>query len=175
MTLSPATVTIPENQGTTTITATLSASSDVATTLNLGFTGTAVLGTNYDTLINGVKDAETLTIPAGTRPPRSRSSPSLTALRAEPDGVCGNQFGPERRFRRRFRDGHHHGGRSPAAGHPPPSTSTMAESGGSAIFTFALNEISGLDTTLVLGFGGTATLDKAYVSGHKVSRWDHAV
>ena len=171
VTLSPATVTIPENQGTTTITATLSASSDVATTVNLGFTGTAVLGTNYDTLINGVKDAQTLTIPAG-------DTTASFQIIAKLDGIYGPNLTAYVGINS-VQNGVSAGGSATVTiteGDPPPqvtvtpSTSTMAESGGSASFTFALSEISSVDTTLVLGFGGTATLGKDFsVSGQNYS------
>jgi hypothetical protein len=168
VTLSPASATIPENGGTAVITATLSATSGVDTTVNLGFIGTAVLGTNFDTKINGVTGATTLTIPAGS------ISASFSII-AKLDNI----YGPDLNLSvliNSVQNGTPGG--SPVAititeGDPAPQvtltppTSTLAEVGGSAKLTFSLNEVSGVDTTLTLAFGGTATLDMDFTaSGH---------
>ena len=66
--IGPAMLTIPEAGGTGTITATLSAVSTLNTIVTLDFSGSAVLGTNFETKINGGPPGmiSTVTIPAGS-------------------------------------------------------------------------------------------------------------
>ena len=104
--LGPATLTIPEAAGTGTITATLSAVSTLNTIVTLSFAGSAVLGTNFETSINGSPPgtATTLTIPAGSLSGQvtligkldGRYGPDLTVnvgIASTVNGIPGGQHG----------------------------------------------------------------------------------
>ena len=128
-----------------------------------------MLGTNFDTSINGSPiDTTTVTIPAGSLTGQvtligkldgayGPDLPLTVGIAAVVNGVAG--------------------GSSVAVtiqenGAKPivtlsPNTSTMAEVGGSTTITATQNEISGVDTTLVIVYGGTAALGTDFtVSGN---------
>ena len=167
--LSPAALTIPEAGGTGIVTVTLSAVSAVDTTVTLSFSGAAVLGTNFDTSINGEPiDSTTLTIPAG-------SLTGQVTLTGKLDGV----YGPDLTMTVGIASVVNGvaGGSTVAVtlkqGEPKPivtlspATSTMAELGGSTTVTATQNEISAADTTLLIVYGGTAAVGTVFtVSGN---------
>ncbi len=158
--IGPATMTVPEAGGTGTITATLSAVSTLATIVTISFAGGAVLGTNFDTSIDGSPlDSTTLTIPAGSLSGQvtligkldGKYGPDLTVnvgiastVNGIPGGSTVEVTFPE-------------GDPKPVVSISPP-TSTLAEMGGSATFAVTMNEVSGVDTSVTFSYGGTATL-----------------
>ena len=168
--LSPATLVIPENGGIGFITAMLSAKSTLDTTFTLGFVGSAALGTNFFTSINGGPPgtSTSFVIPAG--------SPSAQImLVAELDG----KYGPDLTTTASIGAVVNGvaGGSSVAVtiqeGDPKPvvtispASSTMEELGGSATVTVSQNELSEVDTTVTFVYGGTAALGTDFtVSGN---------
>ena len=161
MNIGPAMLTIPEAGGTGTITATLSAVSTLNTIVTLDFSGRAVLGTNFETKINGGPPGmiSTVTIPAGSLsgqvtligmldgkygPDLSVNVGIASTVNGIPGGSTVEVTFPE-------------GDPKPIVSISPP-TSILAEMGGSATFDVTMNEVSGLDTTVTFSYGGTATL-----------------
>ena len=161
VTLGPATLTVSALGGMGTITVTLSAVSTLNTAVTLGFSGTAVLGTNFDTSISGSPlDSTTLTIPAG-------SLTGQVTLIGKSSGI----YGPDLQVTVSIAsamNGTPGGGAvqvtiANGLAKPvvslAPATSTLAEMGGSATFAATLNEKSSVDTTLTFGYAGSAVLD----------------
>ena len=170
MSLAPATLVIPENGGQGFITATLSAKSTLDTTVTLGFVGSAVLGTNFFTSINGGPPgtSTSFTIPAGSLSAQviltakldGKYGPNLTTSATIASVVNGIAGVPGVSVTIQEGD-------APPVVTISPASSTMEEVGGSAAVTVTQNEISGFDTTVTFVYGGTAALGTDFtVSGN---------
>jgi hypothetical protein len=157
VTLSTGAASIAETSGTTTVTATLTAASGLATTVTLGLTGTATVTTDY-TL------ATTITIPAGNTS-ASITLSSVSDLLYEGNetviiditGVTnGTESGTQQKTVTITDDD-----TAPTVTLSTGAAS-IAETGGSTIVTATLSAASGLATTITLGLTGTATVTSDY-------------
>src|SRR5262249_32799305 len=145
-------VNMAEAGGQSTVTATLSAVSGLATTVNLGFAGTATNVSDY------TRSATQIVIPAGGR----TSCSAITAAREatyEGKETCIVSIAS-------VVNGNAGGGSVTATivdDDAAPSVSlslnpaNMAEAAGQSTVTATLSAVSGLATTVNLGFSGTAT------------------
>jgi carbon monoxide dehydrogenase subunit G len=147
-----------EASGVSTVTATLSVVSGQDVTVNLGFSGTATLTSDY------TRSGASILIPAGSL----SASLTLTAVQDTLDeadetiviDISGVTNGTE--------DGTQQATAVITDDDPPPSVtlsltgSPMAEAGGAATVTATLSTASGQDVTVDLGFSGTATTDADY-------------
>ena len=133
--------------------------------INLGFTGTAVLGVNYTasgTYFNPATN--TLRIPAG-------ATSSTLVLQAVDDGIYGPNLNAVVSIQS-LSPGIAPGGPVTATiieGDAPPSvsltatTSSIPEDGGQVTMTATLSALSRLDTTVPLTFAGTAAYGTNYI------------
>jgi len=157
VTLSTGTSSIAETSGSTTVTATVSAVSGLATTVNLSFGGTAITATDY-TL------ATSIVIPAGSTN-ASIALASVSDLLYEGNETViidintvtnGTESGSQQKTVTITDDD-----TAPTVT-LSTGTSSVAENGGTTTVTATLSAVSGLATTVNLAFSGTATVTTDY-------------
>jgi hypothetical protein len=157
VTLSTGVASIAETAGSTTVTATLSAASGLATTVNLAFTGTAIVTTDYTLLTS-------ITIPAGSTSASITLASVSDALYEGNETVIidistvtnGTESGTQQKTVTITDD------ETAPTVTLSTGASTIAETSGSTTVTATLSAASGLTTTVNLAFTGTATVTSDY-------------
>lgn len=169
LTISASPVSIAENGGTSTITATLSSTASSDVTANIDFTGVAVLGTDYTvsgtsvTIPSGslsatitvsaindvlVEGNETIVATIGTPTGANIGTPSSTTITITDDDVAPS---------------------NPTLTITAQPTS-VSEAGGTATFTAALSQAASVTVTATVNFSGTAVSGTDYTaSGTTIS------
>jgi len=147
-----------EAGGVATVTATLSAVSGLPVTVNLAFSGTATLTSDY------TRSATSITIPAGS----VSGSIALTAVQDTLDEANETVIVDIGAVANGTENGTQQVTATITDDDAPPtvvlglSGSPMAEAGGVATVTATLSAVSGLPVTVNLAFSGTATLTSDY-------------
>ncbi|MFM9960123.1 MAG: ELWxxDGT repeat protein [Planctomycetaceae bacterium] len=158
VTLSLSSATLAEAAGTRTVTATLSAASDLAVTIVLGFSGTATNVSDY------TRSATQIVIAAGnmtgtvtlTAVQDTRDEANETIVIDITDVTNGIESGTQQVTATINDDD------APPTVTLTVNPATIGENAGQSVLTATLSAASSLDVTVALGFGGTATLTDDY-------------
>jgi hypothetical protein len=147
---------VSENGGTTTFVATLSRTSSQAITVNLGGTGTATSGSDYSLSANSI------VIPAGSLSGtvtftgiadgrfENNETVTMSIVSVTPANGVAASSPATVTFQLANED-------TPPLVNISTSANSIAENGGTTTITARLSAVSNLDTTVQLGFGGTAS------------------
>ena len=149
---------LAEAGGVATVTATLSAASGLPVTVNLAFSGTATLTTDY------TRSSTSITIPAGS----TTGSITLTAVPDTVDESDETIVVDIETIINGIENGTQQVTATITDDDPAPTVtlsltgSPMSEDGGVATVTASLSDASGLPVTVTFAFSGTATLTTDY-------------